>query len=126
MGTIRAATMIFAVGGVISVPVALAHDLSWLATPRGAVSVVHLGVIATALAYLLFTTGIRRVHFGSAITATLVEGVTATVLGTLLVGERLGLFQTTGIALVLVAVWLSGRAKGTATPPGSGQEPQGP
>lgn len=114
MGTIPAATIVFAAGGVISIPVALAHDLSWLASAPGAISILHLGVVATAVAYLLFTRGIRLVHFGSAITATLVEGVTATLLGTLLLGERLTLVQGAGILLVLAAVWMSGRSTGRA------------
>lgn len=114
MGTIPAATLIFSTSALLSIPVALFHDLRWVASVRGSVSLLHLGLVATALAYLLFTRGIRRVHFGSAITATLVEGVTATLLGTLLLRERLETVQALGIAVVLLAVWLSGRSKRSA------------
>jgi hypothetical protein len=84
-------------------------DLSWLATLSRSFIIAYISVMATAVASLLFSFGIRTVHFGSAIAATLIEGATAALLGVLLVGEALGTLQVAGIGLVLVSVWFNGR-----------------
>jgi DME family drug/metabolite transporter len=109
MSSMEAATLLFAAAAIPAAPIALSFDLSWLATPSGSLMIAHLGVMATAVAYLLFSSGIRTVHFGSAIAATLIEGATAALLGVLLVGEALGPLQVAGIALVLISVWFNGR-----------------
>jgi len=109
MTSMEAATLLFAAAAIPAVPIAFSFNLSWLATLSGSFMIAHLGVLATAVAYLLFSSGIQTVHFGSAITATLIEGATAALLGVLLVGEALGALQVAGIALVLLSVWFNGR-----------------
>jgi DME family drug/metabolite transporter len=109
MSPMEAATLLFAAAAIPAAPIAFSFDLSWLATLSGSFMIAHLSVMATALAYLLFSSGIRTVHLGSAISATLVEGATAALLGVLLVGEALGTLQVAGIVLVLLSVWLNGR-----------------
>jgi DME family drug/metabolite transporter len=67
---------------------------------------VYLGVVPTALAYVLFTTGLRRVPATAAGIVSLLEPLTATTLGVLVFGESLGAAGVAGAALLLGALAL--------------------
>ncbi len=92
--------VIFGLGALLLAPVLLTQDLHWLANPRGVSVVLHLGLLATALAYLLFGQGLRRVPLTTAVTLSLAEPLTAGMLGVLLLGERLSLLAGLGILLI--------------------------
>ena len=51
---------------------------------------LYLGLVPTAVAYLLFSAGLKRVPATAAGIATLLEPLTASILGVLAFGERLG------------------------------------
>jgi len=94
----------FAVGALLLTPVALAGGLH---VPHDAGSIallLYLGLVPSALAYLLFFTGIRSVPGPVASIVTLLEPLTATVLATALLGERLAPAAMAGGLLVLGAV----------------------
>lgn len=84
-------------------PVALA----WLA---------YLGVLTMALAYVLLYSGLRVVAPSTAVTASLVEPVTAAVVAALVLSESLGPAAVVGILLVLGAVAGLGRPSAAAGP----------
>jgi len=67
---------------------------------------LYLGLVPTALAYGLYTVGLRRTPATVAGIATLLEPLTASTLGVLLFGERLGLVGSAGAALLLAAILL--------------------
>lgn len=67
---------------------------------------VYLGVVPTALAYVLFTTGLRRVPATAAGIVSLLEPLTATTLGVAVFGESLGALGLLGAALLLGALGL--------------------
>jgi DME family drug/metabolite transporter len=67
---------------------------------------LHLGLLPTALAYVLFFSGIRHITATSASIVTLVEPLTSTLLAWLLFGERLGPLGLLGAALLLGAIGL--------------------
>ena len=94
----------FAGGAVLLAPVAARTDLGWLADPRGLLVALHLGIVATALAYSLFGRGLARVPTATAATLSLFEPLTATLLGMVILGERLTLLQSAGAIAVLVGV----------------------
>ncbi|WP_241002354.1 DMT family transporter [Streptomyces sp. CB01881] len=80
----------------------------WLAAaPAGLGSPRALGLIAwlalgtTALGYLLFTSGMGRISAATTGTLSLAEPLVAAVLGTLLLGERLGGWPGLGLVLLL-------------------------
>lgn len=100
---------IFGAGAVLIAPVLLFQPLGWLASPRGAAMALHLGLITLALAYTLYGWGLRRLTVPTVITLTLAEPLTAAVLGTALLGERLGLLGWTGAALVGSGLVLAAR-----------------
>lgn len=65
---------------------------------------IHLGVLATAVAYLLFANGLETTRSTTATTLSLGEPMTAAVLGVIVVGERPPALGWIGFALVLVAL----------------------
>lgn len=73
---------------------------AWLFTPRGLAVALHLGIVATALAYILFTRGLQGVRAPTAVTLSMAEPVTATLLGVFLLGELLSASALLGILIV--------------------------
>lgn len=90
----------FSLGAVMLSPLLLASDLGWLAQPNGAGAILHLGLVATAIAYILFGQGLKRVALATAVTLSLAEPLTAGLLGVLLLGEKLSVQAGLGIALI--------------------------
>ena len=97
---VAVAAIAFGGGAVLLVPVLLVVDLSWLADPRGVIVVVELGVVATAIAYILYTAALVRLPVSHGATLSLAEPLTASLLGTLILGESLAPIQLAGAALV--------------------------
>lgn len=89
-----------------------------LAEPTVAITLLYLGVMTMALAYGLLYAGLRTTPGSAAVVATLLEPVTAAVLATVLLGERLGPAGLVGVVLILLAVAGLGRRE---VPAGTGQ-----
>jgi DME family drug/metabolite transporter len=62
--------------------------------------VLELGVVATAIAYILFTAALVRLPVSWGATLSLAEPLTASLLGMLVLGESLAPVQLAGAALV--------------------------
>lgn len=90
-------------GGVVLLP-AVVRDSGGLATGSGSLLLLWLGVAATAVAYMLFVGGLRRVTAGTAGTLSLAEPLVAAVLGLLVLDEQLSALAETGMALLLVGL----------------------
>jgi len=91
----------------------IGRDMAWLASPRSAAVILHLGLVTAALAYWLFVRGLKRVPVATAVTLTLAEPLTAGLLGLLVLGEPLNSLSFVGIALIfsgLAVLSLGGRA----------------
>lgn len=90
--------------------------LAWLA---------YLGVLTMALAYVLLYSGLRVVAPSTAVTASLVEPVTAAVVAAVVLSESLGPAAAVGIVLVIGAVAGLGRPSTAAGPvvPDPGRRP---
>jgi len=99
--SVAVAAIAFGGGALMLVPVLVLADLSWLNDPRGLSVALWLGVAATAVAYLLFTRALVRLPVSWGATLSLAEPLTASALGTLVLGESLTLPQLAGAALVL-------------------------
>jgi DME family drug/metabolite transporter len=99
----------FSLGALVLAPLLVGEPLGWLATPSGVVMALHLGVLATGLAYLLYGWGLRSIGTSTATTLTLAEPVTAAVLAVAILDERLRWFGWLGVALVLLGLLLVGR-----------------
>ena len=67
-------------------PVLLLLDVSSLSQSHGLTVALHLGLIATALSYDLFTRGLIMIPVVTAVTLTLAEPLTARSLGVIVLG----------------------------------------
>ena len=94
----------FAGGAVLLTPVALVVGLHGTTDPVAVALLLYLGVVPSALAYLLFFTGLRSVPGAVVSIVTLMEPVTGTALAMTFLGERLAPGALAGGLLVLAAV----------------------
>lgn len=107
---------IFGLGAAVAVPVLILAGTAWLVTPRGAALAVWLGVATTFVAYLLFGWGLAHLPVNTVATLTLAEPVGASLLGVLVVGERLDVRAVLGIGLLVVALVLLTARRGEREP----------
>lgn len=97
---------IFTIGSILLLPILLSQDLAWLGSLRGIGIALHLGLITLALAFLLFSYGLSKVSYPSAVTLSLAEPITATLLGVFFLGESLAPLSILGLFLVFVGLFL--------------------
>ncbi|WP_245613585.1 DMT family transporter [Pelobacter seleniigenes] len=93
-------------GAIFLLPLLWQCDLQWLIQPNGWLVILHLGLIATALSYWLFAKGLAGVKTSTAVTLTLAEPLVATLLGILVVGERMTMLVSCGLVLIFAALAL--------------------
>ncbi|WP_309133637.1 EamA family transporter [Cellulomonas sp.] len=91
---------VFGAAGAVSVPVLLVAGAGLLTTPAGLVQVAWLGLVTTTLAYVLFGYGLARLGAATVATLTLAEPLTATVLGLVVLHERLSPSTLVGLAVL--------------------------
>ena len=96
--------VVFGLAALLLSPILLQSDLGWVGTPRGAAVALHLGLLATTLAYLLFARGLRSLPAPTAVTLSLAEPLTAAGLGLLILQERLSMAALLGGGLLLAAL----------------------
>jgi drug/metabolite transporter, DME family len=101
---VAVAAVAFGGGALLLVPVLALSDLHWVLLPAGAIVALELGVVATALAYILFTRALTRLPVSWGATLSLAEPLTASLLGVVVLGEALGVAQLAGAALVAVGL----------------------
>ncbi len=100
----------FGAGALMLLPFALATGLTVSYPPAGWALLVYMGLVPTALAYVLFLAGMRHTTATVATIATLIEPLTSTALAWLLFGEQLGPLGLLGALLLLGAIGLLYRA----------------
>ena len=112
----RASLWVFGAAAVIALPAA------WLIAPTGAAQLVAagsrgwlvvawLGVVATGVSYLLFSSALRFISAATGVALALGEPLTAFMLAVLLLGEPLRASGLAGIALIMAGLALVVRAE---------------
>jgi DME family drug/metabolite transporter len=107
----RASAWVFGTAAVIALPVA------WTLVPSGPADlaaagarswlvVAWLGVVATGVSYLLFSTALRFISGATGVALALAEPLTAFTLAVLLLGEPLRASGLAGIALIMAGLAL--------------------
>lgn len=91
---------LFGGGGVLLAPLLLSAPAGWLLDVRGLGLALHLAVVTTAAAYLLYARGLRTTPVAKATTLTLVEPLVAALLGLAVLGERLSHLGVAGVVLL--------------------------
>jgi drug/metabolite transporter, DME family len=94
----------FGLGALALVPVLAVTGAGWLLQPGGAALALFLGVVPTAVAYVLFARGLERLSAAETATLTLAEPLTAALLGLIVLSERLSPAAALGAALVLAGL----------------------
>jgi DME family drug/metabolite transporter len=100
------AAVTFALGALFLAPALLGESAPGRALAAGWPLLLYLGLGPTAVAYALFTAGLSRVPATVAGIVALLEPLTATTLGLVVFGERLGPAGITGALLLLAALAL--------------------
>jgi DME family drug/metabolite transporter len=95
---------LFGLGALLLGPVLVLGDTSWLSSGGGVAMALWLGAVPTAIAYILFASGLRHLPANEVATLTLAEPVTAALLGAIVLGERPGPVAVGGIVLILAGL----------------------
>ena len=110
-GSLAIASVLLVIPAAVTVP-------SELPPANALGSIVVLGLVCTALAFVVFSALIREVGPGRALVFTYVNPVVAVALGVLILGERPGTGAVAGLLLILAGSWLSTDGR---LPPGLGR-----
>jgi len=94
----------FGGAAVLLVPVLAIAGPGFLTSASGLGLAVYLGAIPTALAYVLFSRGLRSLTSGETATLVLAEPLTAAALGIVALGEQPSLAAGIGAGLVLAGL----------------------
>jgi len=94
----------FGLGALALTPVLAASGPGWLLHGDGIRLALFLGVVPTALAYVLFARGLRRLTASETATLTLAEPLTAGALGAIVLAEPLTAMSVAGAGLVLAGL----------------------
>lgn len=100
----RAMGSVFGLAAVFGAVLLLLTDSRWLLTAAGATMALWLGLATVTVAYLLFARGLEQLSAPTVSTLTLAEPLTASILGIVVLGERLSLPAWLGLALVAVGI----------------------
>jgi len=101
----------FGVAALLTLPFLFAQNPEWIITGKGALSVLWLGLVPTAIGYFLFTAGLKKIDSSTAATVVLAEPATATILAAVVIGESLVAQSYLGIAIVGAGIVYIARAK---------------
>lgn len=102
----NAMAAVFGSAALAGVVVLALTDTAWLATADGIAMALWLGLATTTVAYLLFARGLQRLQAATVSTLTLMEPVTATLLGVIVLGERLGSLEVAGLTALAAGIAL--------------------
>ena len=80
------------------------EDFNWLLTLPGISGSLWLGLVVTAIAYVLFGKGLQNVSNTTAASLTLVEPLVAVLLGVFVMDEYLSLTNKVGLGLLGLGV----------------------
>ncbi|TYO99026.1 DME family drug/metabolite transporter [Geothermobacter ehrlichii] len=106
--------LVVCAGALMLSPLLLGRDLSWVLQPRAIAVVLHLGLATMALSYWLFARGLRTVPVATAVTLSLAEPMTASLLGIFVLGEVLTLRAFSGIGLIFSGLMILALPAGLA------------
>lgn len=98
--------VVFTLSAIILSPILFIYDLSWIMSVNGIGASLHLGIMATGIAYFLFAKGVSHISPSTSVTLTLAEPLTAAILGVLVLGEYLSATSWIGIFLLIFGIGL--------------------
>jgi drug/metabolite transporter (DMT)-like permease len=103
---IELATGMLTAGALVALPVALLSGAPGTPSVDGAVSLVAVGVLSTAIAWPVFFRVLRRTTPTAASTVTFIVPAFALTWGSILLAEPVGIGLVVGFGLILVSLML--------------------
>jgi DME family drug/metabolite transporter len=94
----------FGLAAIVLLPALLLSEPGWLLHADGVALALFLGVIPTALAYVLFARGLRTLSASETATLTLAEPLTAGLLGAVVLAEPMTAMSACGALLILTGL----------------------
>lgn len=94
----------FTIGTIFQAPLSYGKDFSFLQDPVLLLGALYGGVVTVALAYAFFIYGIARIGAATAVTVGLMEPLTASILGVVLLGETVSAVGLIGSVLILAGL----------------------
>lgn len=95
-------------GGAMLIPPALlAEGLPVALTLPAAGALAYLGIVGGALAYAIWFGGLRRLDAAQVSALSLLSPICATLLGWIVLDQKLTVIQLTGLAFAMLGIWLS-------------------
>lgn len=111
------AAMFFS-AGVITAPLLLIRDVSWVVSASGSIVILYLSLVTLTVAYIWFGWGLRSLSPTTVVTLTMAEPVIASILAVVVLDESLSGTAWIGLAMVLIGLSIVGlgtRSEATAT-----------
>src|SRR5664279_1073888 len=105
--TLTAAATVFGAAIIPAATLLAIADSNPAATAGSIIALLYLGVVTTAVAYVLWSAGLARLTLANTVTLTMVEPVAATVMAIAILGEPAGPTTILGIATTLAGVWIA-------------------
>lgn len=96
--------VIFTISALLLSPFFFIYPMDDLKSQEGISVIVYIAIAATAVAYLLFSSGLKEIPAATAVTLSLAEPLTAAILGVAIVGEELNFFAWMGVGLLLAGL----------------------
>ena len=94
----------FTIGALFQAPLSYGKDFSFLQDPVLLLGALYGGIVTVALAYAFFIYGIARIGAATAVTVGLMEPLTASILGVVLLGETVSAVGLIGSVLILAGL----------------------
>jgi DME family drug/metabolite transporter len=94
----------FTIGTLFQAPLSYGKDFTFLQDPVLLMGALYGGIVTVALAYAIFIYGIARIGAATAVTVGLMEPLTASILGVLLLSEKISPVGILGSALILIGL----------------------
>lgn len=102
--SVSVVAVVFTLSAIFLAPFLFIFEMSWIMSLRGVGVSLHLGIVATGIAYLFFAKGLVHVSSSTAVTLALAEPLTAALLGVFIVGEVLNVTSWIGIFLLMLGI----------------------
>lgn len=96
--------VVFTISAMLLSPFLFIYPLDGLRSQEGISVIIYIAVAATAVAYLLYSSGLKELPAATAVTLALAEPLTAAILGVAIVGEELNFFAWMGVGLLLAGL----------------------
>ncbi len=116
---VPAMATVFGAGFALLLPIAVFTADDVVRDGSAVLTVVVLGVVTLAVAYVLWGAGLRALSLSVVVTTTLLEPAVAAALAVTVLGEPASVALVAGLALVATGVLISSRPRRATPPPAS-------